>query len=68
MGQVERARYLLHSACCSCSAACWSAAVQFALRQAAAAAWKAVLVHTQVRSVLEKEERMREGGPVAVGE
>jgi hypothetical protein len=42
---------LVHSACCSCSAACWSAAVQFALRQAAAAAWKAVLVHTQVRSV-----------------
>lgn len=57
----------LHSACCSCRADCWSAAVQFALRQAAAAAWKAVLVHTQERSVLEKEERIK-NGPVAVRE
>jgi hypothetical protein len=38
--------------------------VQFALRQAAAAAWKAVLEHTQVRSVLEKEERIKKGSVV----
>lgn len=53
---VEEVEFVLlleepHSDCCSCRAACWSAAVQFALRQAAAAAWKAVLEHTQVRSV-----------------
>lgn len=63
-----RARYIPHSACCSARADAWSAAVQFALRHAAAALWKAVLVHTQVMSVLEKEERIREGGPVAVDE
>jgi len=40
-----------HSACCSARADAWSAAVQFALRHAAAAAWKAVLEHTQVMSV-----------------
>jgi len=40
-----------HSASCSCRAVAWSAAVQLALRQVSAAVWKAVLEHTQVRSV-----------------
>jgi hypothetical protein len=40
-----------HSACCNWRADAWSAAVQFAVRQAAAALWKAALEHTQVRSV-----------------
>lgn len=47
--------YVPHSACCSSRADCWSAVVQFALRQAVATLWKAWLEHTQVRSVLDKE-------------
>ncbi len=35
--------------------------MQFALRHAAAALWKALLEHTQLMSVLEREERVREG-------
>jgi hypothetical protein len=55
-----------HCACCRSRADACSAAVHFASRQAAAALRKAVLVHTQVKSVLEKEERVREGCPEAV--
>jgi hypothetical protein len=60
----------LHTAqsCCCFTAICRSSAEQFFSRQAEAADFKAVLVHIQVTSVLEKEERMREGGPAAVGE
>ena len=55
-GLSRHARYIPHSACSSCWADATSAAVQFAWRHAAAAAWKAVLVQTQVRSVLEKKK------------
>jgi len=39
-----------HSVCWSCRAVACSSAVQFAVRHAPAAVWKAMLVHTQVRS------------------
>jgi len=42
-----------HSACSSCRADAWSAAVQFAWRHPEAALWKALLEQTQVRSVYE---------------
>ena len=66
-GKCRPARvYVPHSACCSASADAWSAAVQFAVRQAATVDWKTVLVHEQLMLVLEKEDRVREGGPEAV--
>lgn len=49
-----------HWACCSAWADAWSAVVQFAWRHAAAAAWKTVLVQTQVMLVLGVEEKVRE--------
>ncbi len=53
---------------CRSRAAWISAVAQFALRHAATALWKALLEHTQLMSVLEREERVREAGPEAVDE